>query len=92
MPTLAAILSNVISVVAALGMIVLLLAGGANAKPETITQIKWMTIGIGVLTLATLTISAWLAAHGRGWHAAGVGLLPTLVIVVLLIVLVKLEW
>lgn len=31
MPTLAAILSNLISVVAALGMFVLLLAGGANA-------------------------------------------------------------
>lgn len=92
MPTLAAILSNVISVVAALGMIVLLLASGANAKPEAILQIKWMTIGIGVLTLATVAISAWLVTHQRAWHAAGVGLAPTLVIVVLLIVLVKLEW
>ncbi len=92
MSTLAAILSNLVSVVAALGMIVLLLAGGANAKPETITQIKWMSIGVGVVTLCAVAISAWLATHGRPWHAAGVGLAPTLLVVVLLIVLVKLEW
>jgi Kef-type K+ transport system membrane component KefB len=92
MPTLAAIVSNLVSVAAALGMIVLLLAGGANASPETIARIKWMSIGVGVVTLGAIAISAWLAAHGRPWHAAGVGLAPGLLVVVLLIVLMKLEW
>ena len=92
MPTLAAILSNLVSVVAALGMIVLLLAGGANASPETITRIKWMSIGVGAVSMCAVAVSAWLATHGRTWHAAGVGLAPTLLIVVLLIVLVTLEW
>lgn len=76
MPTLAAILSNLVSVVAALGMIVLLLAGGANASPETITRIKWMSIGVGAVTMCAVAVSAWLASHGPNLARRGRGPRP----------------
>lgn len=92
MPTVLAILSNILSVLAALAMLVLLLASGANAKPAAITQIKWMLAGVSAGTLISLAASIWLLTHQRPWPAVGVGLAPLLGVVILLVILTALEW
>lgn len=92
MPTIAAVLSNILGVLASLTMIILLLVSAANAKPEMLAQIKWMSLSIAGLEVISLGVSIWFLTHQRPWQAAIAGIVPLLAVIVLVIVLVKMEW
>jgi len=86
-----AILSNLMSAMSSLVMLVLLLAGGANASPGYITMIKWMMWGILILTICCVAGSVLAMNAGRHWFATGVGFIPMVAIIVIIIVMVKFE-
>lgn len=88
----AAIVGTAAGILATLCTIVLLLAGGANAKPRAITQIKIMCWSLTALGLASVAGAVWLMRQGDPWTAAAVGAAPVVVVIVLVTVLVKLEW
>lgn len=92
MASVLAVLSTIAGCLATLTMLVMLMAGGANASPAHITQIKWMMLGISAVGVAGLVGGIWAVVAGRPWLGAGLGGLPVVVVVVLVVVLVKLEW
>lgn len=82
-----AILANIISIFASLMLVVMLLAGGANSKPEQITQIKRWMFSIFIIAAAGLMASIWLMVVGKPWHGAGAGIAPTVYVIGLFIYL-----
>lgn len=87
-----AILSMIIGGISSLTMLVMLMAGGANATPAHIRQIKWMMVSVLVVQVLSLVGSIWLLIEQRGWSSCIVGLIPFIYAIVLVTVLVKLEW
>lgn len=91
-PYIAAILASVTSVLGSLCMLVLLMAGLANAKPAQLTQGKWMMWGIVAVQVLSLAITVWLMLRHKPWPASIVGMSPLVCVITLLIVLVAIEW
>ncbi|MBL0869679.1 MAG: hypothetical protein IBJ18_03785 [Phycisphaerales bacterium] len=89
---LPAISASFIGLLSSLGMIVMLMAGMANAKERQLRQGKRMMLAIAVMEVAALAGAVWLMVEDRPWLASAVGIFPLVAVVVLLIVLVKIEW
>ncbi len=87
-----AVLGIVAGAAASLVMIVMLLAGGANAKPETITQIKWLMAATALVGLLAVIGAIWTFTQGKHGLSGALGVAPLVYVIVLTIVLVKLEW
>lgn len=88
---LASVLTAV-SVLAVLTFMVMLMAGGANAKPAQITQIKVMLAVSAVVGLGCLGGAVWAMVAGRPMMGACIGVAPAVLCVVAVIVMVKTEW
>ena len=86
------VLSMAAGALATLMMLVMLMASGANSSPAQILQIKWMMIGVAVIGLGGLVGGIWTLVAGRPWVSAGIGIVPAVAVMVLVVVLVKLEW
>ena len=91
-PTLVAIAASIIGMLSSLCMLVLFMAGLANAKPAQLQQGKWMMWGIVAVQVVSLAAAVWLMVKQKGWHASAVGIFPTVVVIVLIVILVKIEW
>lgn len=85
-------LLTVAGVMAVLTFMVMLMAGGANAKPAQITQIKVMLLASAVIGLGCLGGAVWAMLAGRPMTGAWIGALPGVLCVVAVIVMIKLEW
>lgn len=84
--------SNVLGVLATLCMVVMLLAGGANAKPADITILKvliWATLAVGLLALIA---SIWVTLLARPMLGTAIGAAPILYVALLVIVLFSIEF
>jgi hypothetical protein len=88
---LASVLTAV-SVLAVLTFMVMLMAGGANAKPAQITQIKVMLLASVMIGLACTGGAVWAMVAGRPMTGAWIGATPTVLCVATVIVMIKLEW
>lgn len=91
-PYITAILASVTGLLASLSMLVMIAAGLANAKPQQITQGKWMMWSIVAVQVLTLIASIWLMVKHKPWPASIVGIFPLVGVITLIIVLVKIEW
>lgn len=90
--TLVAILASIVGIMSSLGMLILLMAGLANAKPAQLQQGKWMMWGIVAVQVVALTGAVWLMLKHKPWMASAAGITPFVVVVVLIVILVKIEW
>jgi len=82
-----AVFSMLVGVGATLTMIVLLLAGSPNSTPAQMTQIKMLMLGMAVCGLVCVVGAIWAMVAGRHGLAAGVGIGPMVVAIVMFIVL-----
>lgn len=89
LPAIAALFIGVLS---SLGMLVLLMAGMANAKEDHLRQGKRMMLAIALMQLVVLVAGVWLMVADRPWIASAVGIFPLMAVVVLVVILVKIEW
>ena len=92
MSTAAAILSMVIGLGASATLLVLLMAGGANASPAHVRILKWLMLSVGVIQLSCLAGGIWLLATGRPWPAAGVAAFPIVYAIGVVVVMVVTEF
>ena len=90
--TLVAIVATIVGVISSLCMLVLLMAGLANAKPAQLQQGKWMMWGIVAVQVAALAAAVWLMVRHKPWWASAAGIAPLAVVIVLIVILVKIEW
>jgi len=90
--TLVAILASIAGVLSSLCMLVLLMAGLANAKPAQLQQGKWMMWGIVAVQVLSLAAAVLLMVRHKLWLASAAGIAPFVVVVVLIVILVKIEW
>lgn len=72
--------------------LVMLMAGGANAKPAAITQIKVLMLVSSLLALGCVGGAVWAMVAGRPLTGAWIGAIPGVFCVVVVIVMVKTEW
>ena len=87
-----AIASMLVGVLATLVMIVMFLAGGANATEAAIRQTKWMMASVVVVQVVSLIGSIALLNAGRSGLACTAALAPVAYAIVLVTILVKIEW
>ncbi len=87
-----AIVATLVGMLSSLCMLVMLMAGLANAKPSHIQQGKWMMWGIVLVQVAAAILAVWLMVHRRHWSACIAGIVPLVVVVLLVVILVKIEW
>lgn len=87
-----AIISLLIGMLASLCMLVLMMAGLANANEAHLRQGKWMMWGIVVVQLLALIAAIWLMVQRKHMVASVAGFVPVVVVVALLVILVKIEW
>ena len=80
------ILAMICTVVATLVMLVFCMAMGANAKPEEIQALKGWMIGLSLLGLAGIAVGILLMRSAQPGLAAGVSLLPAIVMGILFLV------
>jgi hypothetical protein len=73
-------------------MLILLMAGLANAKPAQLQQGKWMMWGIVAVQVVALSAAVLLMLKHKPWMASAAGIAPFVVVVVLIVILVKIEW
>ena len=90
--TILAITANLIGLLCSLVMIVMFLAGSANASPAVIDQMKWLHASVVLVQLLALSSSVAMLYFNRGWFACGAALLPIPFAIVLVTVLVVMEW
>lgn len=89
---LLAITSSAVGVLSSLTMLVLLMAGLANAKEDHIRQGKWMMWGIVAVQAISLAAAIWLMVRHKHWHACAAGVMPPVFVIVLIAILVRIEW
>lgn len=89
---LPAILALIVGVLSSLSMIVLLMAGMANANDAHLRQGKRMMLSIALMQLVVIAGCVWLMLVDRPWTASAVGIFPLVAVVVLIVILVKIEW
>jgi len=89
---LLAILSSAVGVLSSLTMLVLLMAGLANAKEAHIQQGKWMMWGIVAVQAISLAAAIWLMVRHKHWYACAAGITPLVVVIALIVILVRIEW
>jgi hypothetical protein len=70
----------------------LLMAGGANAKPAQITQIKVLMLVSSLLALCGIGGAVWAMVAGRPLTGAWIGAVPGVFCVIVVIVMIKTEW
>ncbi len=87
-----AILSNLISLGVALMLLVLLLASGGNSSPKQITQLRILIWSVIALVVISLVASIWTFVKRRYGIAAGVGIVPAVGCIVLLIWMLVTQW
>jgi hypothetical protein len=90
--TIVAILASIVGIISSLGMLILLMAGLANAKPAQLQQGKMMMWGIVLVQVVALVAAVWLMVKHKPWLASATGIAPFVVVVVLIVILVKIEW
>lgn len=90
--TLVAILASIAGLLSSLCMLILFMAGLANAKPAQLQQGKWMMWGIVAVQVVSLAAAVWLMVKHKGWYASAAGIFPLVVVIVLIVILVKIEW
>ena len=90
--TLVAILASIAGLLSSLCMLVLFMAGLANAKPAQLQQGKWMMWGIVAVQVLSLAAAVWLMVKHKPWIASAAAITPFVVVVVLIVILVKIEW
>ena len=76
MAAVVAVFSILAVVGATLTMVVILLAGAPNSKPEHWIQIKMLMLGMGLVRLIGLVGAVWAMVAGRHWLAARIGITP----------------
>lgn len=81
-----------VSVAVVLMFMVMLMAGGANAKPAQITQIKVMLLASALIGLGCVGGAVWAMIAGRPMTGAWIGCVPGVLCIVAVVVMVKLEW
>lgn len=86
------ILANVISVGTSLMMLVLLLASGANSSEKQIAQIRLFLWSVFIVLVVSLVASIWTFVKGRYGISAGIGILPAVGCVALLVWMLVTEW
>jgi hypothetical protein len=67
-----------------LSTLVLCVAGMANSNDQQMRQMKLLMLGIGAFGLGCIVAAVLLMLTGHAWWGAGVGLLPTAVLIVLI--------
>ncbi len=72
--------------------LVMLMAGGANAKPAQITQIKVLMLVSSLLALSCAGGAVWAMVAGRPLTGAWIGAVPGVFCVIVVIVMLKTEW
>lgn len=87
-----AIFSIAVGLIASLFMEVMLMAGGANAKPRQIRELKLMMLGIALGALISALSAIWAMARDRLDLAIWLGLLPLIVSVALFAYLWVIEY
>jgi uncharacterized membrane protein YfhO len=92
MQNVAAVAASIIGGISTLSMLVLLMAGLANAKPAQVQQGKWMMWSLVLLQVVVLAVGIVLMVKHKPWPAAIVGISPLMVVIVLIVILVKIEW
>ena len=90
--TILAIAAILVGLLCTLIMIVMFVAGVANASPAAIQQTKWFLASVVLVQVLSLVSSIALLSFGRNWFACGAGVLPVPYAMILVAVLVKLEW
>lgn len=73
-------------------MLVLFVAGMANAKESHLQQGTMMMWGVVIVQAISLGTAIWLMTRAKYWSASAAGVFPFAVVIVLFIILVKLEW
>lgn len=92
MNTLLAILSIVAGLLATLTMLVMIMAGGANAKPNDIRILKIAMVSVIVVGLGATIAAVTLIVRGKSGLAALVGLIPVVFDVALVVVALVTEF
>lgn len=87
-----AIIASLIGMLASLCMLVLMMAGLANANEAHVRQGKWMMWGIVAVQLLSLIAAVWLTVQRKHVAASAVGFVPVVVAITLVVILVKIEW
>ncbi len=87
MAAVVAVFSILAGVGATLLMVVLLLAGAPNSKPEQWMQIKMLMLGMGLVGIIGLVGAIWAMVAGRRWLAAGIGITPAAAAIIMFTVL-----
>ncbi|MGV3707788.1 MAG: hypothetical protein ACO1Q7_03035 [Gemmatimonas sp.] len=85
------VVANACSVLATLMAITFCMAGGANASPEAIRNLKAAMIGFAIVGVLGLLGSILLRRTGYE-HATLVAFAPTLIVIVMFIVAYVREW
>lgn len=80
-----AIMALVIGVLGTLSLLTLLMAGGANSTDAQIRAIKMWMLVTAIGGLLTFVGGVWLTAIGKHWIGAGVGILPMVVLIGLMV-------
>jgi hypothetical protein len=81
-----------VSILVTLMMLVMMAAGCANAKPAQLTIMKWLALSVAAACFAGIGGAVWTFIAGRYGWSTGLGAFPTVYIVVLVIILVKIEF
>jgi len=82
-----AVLSIFVGGGASLLMLVLLLAGSPNSKPEQLAEIKRFMFAVALVAMLGLTGGGWALYAGRPALAAALGIAPLVFVIVLFVVL-----
>lgn len=92
MNTVLAVLSILVGLLATLVMMTLVMAGGANAKPNDVRILKVTLVSVLVIGIASAVAATVLVVRGKNGPAALVGLVPVVVNIALVIIAVVTEF
>lgn len=87
-----AVVSMLAATLVCLTMLVLLMAGGANAKPSHITVLKWLMAGTGAVWLLGVGGGIWAMIAGRDGLAACLAAVPIVACIATFAVMWITEW
>jgi hypothetical protein len=91
MPAVLASLSTVIGFKASLLMLVMLLASAPNSTPAQAATIKWLMLSVAAACVLGLVGGVGSIIAGRPWLGAGLGAVPTVYVVGLVVVLLVVQ-
>jgi hypothetical protein len=91
MAAILAVLSTLTGIGATLVMEVMLIACAPNTKPAEAAQIKALMLGMAAAGVIGFAGAIWGFWVGRHWLSAGLGILPLVVAIVMIIVLLAVQ-